>query len=122
MNLKISRSGGIYMCRFGDIFIAKIRCEDYLHWVKQPILVVSDGKFNKKSDVVNVLPIADAAEQDKLLGYANIGEYGIWEKNIAVIEQIKTINQTQLLVKIGSIRGTAYAEVVKQAIKVYLCL
>ena len=97
------------MCRFGDIFIAKIRCEDYLHWVKQPILVVSDGKFNKKSDVVNVLPIVDATGQDKLLGYANIGEYGIWEENIAVIEQIKTINQTQLLVKIGSIRGTAYA-------------
>ena len=110
------------MCRYGDIYMAEIKCEDYLHWVKQPILVISDDKFNKKSDVVNVLPIADATGQDKLLGYAYIGEYGIWEKNIAIIEQVETLNQTQLLVKIGSIRGTAYAELVKQAIKVFLCL
>ena len=44
------------------------------------------------------------------------------EKNIAVIEEIKTLNQTQLLVKVGSIRGTVYAEQVKQKIKSYLGL
>lgn len=110
------------MCRYGDIYMAKIKREGSLRLTKQPVLVISADKANKNSSVVNVVPIVDASEQDKLLGYVSIGDYGMSEKNIAVIEEIKTLNQTQLLVKVGSIRGTVYAEQIRQKIKSYLGL
>ncbi len=110
------------MCRYGDIYIADRNLTDNLHKVKQTVLVVSEDRTNKVSSIVNVVPIVDAAKQDNLQSYVFIGEYGMCEKNIAVIEQITTLDQTQLLVKVGSIRGTVYAEQVKQEIKSYLGL
>lgn len=110
------------MCGFGDIFIADKNMASDFHRVKQTVLVVSDDKANKNSSVVTVVPIVAAAEQDKFMSYVYIGDYGICEKSIAVVEQITTLDQTQLLVKVGSIRGTAYAKQVKQEIKSYLGL
>ena len=110
------------MCRYGDIYIADRNLTDNLHKVKQTVLVVSEDRTNKVSSIVNVVPIVDAAKQDNLQSYVFIGEYGMCEKNIAVIEQITTLDQTQLFVKVGSIRGTVYAEQVKQEIKSYLGL
>lgn len=110
------------MCRYGDIYIADRNLTDNLHKVKQTVLVVSEDRTNKVSSIVNVVPIVDVAKQDNLQSYVFIGEYGMCEKNIAVIEQITTLNQSQLLVKIGTIRGTAYTGQIKQAIKSYLAL
>lgn len=110
------------MCRFGDIYIAEKNLTGNLHKVKQTVLVISANSDNKDSLLVTIVPIIDAAEQDKLMSYVYIGDYGMCEKNIAVIEQITTLDQSQLLVKIGSIRGTVYAEQVKQEIKSYLGL
>lgn len=112
----------IKMCRFGDIYIADRNIAGNLHKLKQTVLVVSDVKTNKISSIVNVVPIVDAAKQDNLQSCVFIGDFGMCEKNIAVIEQITTLNQSQLLVKIGSIRGTAYTGQIKQAIKSYLAL
>ena len=110
------------MCRYGDIYIANKNVTDNSHHEKQTVLVVSADNVNKSSSVVTIVPIVDAAKQDELQSYAFIGEYGVCEKNIAVVEQITTLDQTQLLVKVGSIRGTAYAKQVKQEIKSYLGL
>ena len=110
------------MCTYGDIYIAEKNMTGTLHQVKQTVLVVSDCRESKVSSFVTVVPITDAVEQDKLISYVYIGDYGMCEKNIAVVEQITTLDQTQLLVKIGSIRGTAYAKLVKQEIKSYLGL
>lgn len=110
------------MCRFGDIYIAEKNLTGNLYRIKQTVLVVSDCRESKVSSFVTVVPITDAVEQDKLISYVYIGDYGMCEKNIAVVEQITTLDQTQLLVKIGSIRGTAYAKLVKQEIKSYLGL
>lgn len=110
------------MCGFGDIFIADKNMASDFHRVKQTVLVVSDDKANKNSSVVTVVPIVAAAEQDKLMNYVYIHDYGMSEENIAVVEQITTLDQTQLLVKIGSIRGTAYAGQIKQVLKQYLGL
>lgn len=110
------------MCRFGDIYIANKNITGGLYYEKQTVLVVSEDRTNKVSSIVNVVPIVDVAKQDNLQSYVFIGEYGMCEKNIAVIEQITTLNQSQLLVKIGSIRGTAYTGQIKQAIKSYLAL
>jgi len=110
------------MCRYGDIYIADRNLTDNLHKVKQTVLVVSEDRTNKVSSIVNVVPIVDAAKQDNLQSYVFIGEYGMCEKNIAVIEQITTLDQPQLMVKIGSIRGTVYGKQIKQEIKSYLGL
>lgn len=110
------------MCRYGDIYIANKNVTGNLHREKQTVLVVSDDKANKNSSVVTVVPIVTTAEQDKLMNYVYIHDYGMSEENIAVVEQITTLDQTQLLVKIGSIRGTAYAGQIKQVLKQYLGL
>ena len=68
-------------------------------------LVVPDDRTNKNSSFVTVVPITDAVQQDKLSGYAFIGSYGMSEENIAVIEQITTLNKIQLLVKVGATKA-----------------
>lgn len=110
------------MCRFGDIYMAEIKMTSNLQSLKQPVLVVSDDKANKDSSVVIVVPITDAVKRDKLSGYVSIGSCGMSEENIAVVGQITTLDKSQLLVKVGGIRGTVYAGQVKQAIKKYLGL
>lgn len=110
------------MCKYGDIYIAEKNTTGNLHRLKQTVLVVSDDRTSKQSPYVTVVPITDVAQQDKLMSHVFIGEYGLCEKNIAVVEKITTLDSTQLLIKVGSIRGTVYAEQVKQAIKLYLGL
>lgn len=110
------------MCRYGDIYIANKNVTCNLHREKQTVLVVSVNNANPNSSVVTIVPIIDAAEQDKLMSYVYIGDYGMCEENIAVVEQITTLDKTQLLIKVGGIQGTVYAEQVKQAIKSYLGL
>ena len=73
------------MCRYGDIYIANKNVTGNLHHEKQTVLVVSANNSNKSSSVVTIVPIIDAAEQDKLMSYVYIGDYGMCEKNIAVI-------------------------------------
>lgn len=110
------------MCRFGDIYIAEKNLTGNLYRIKQTVLVVSDYRESKISSFVTVVPIIDAAEQDKFLSYIFIGDYGMSEENIAVIEQITTLNKIQLLVKVGGIQGTVYAGQVKNALKKHLNL
>ena len=93
-----------------------------LYRIKQTVLVVSDCRESKVSSFVTVVPITDAVEQDKLISYVYIGDYGMCEKNIAIIERITTLDKSQLLVKAGGIQGTVYAGQVKQKIKSYLGL
>ena len=110
------------MCKYGDIYIADKNTTCDLHREKQTVLVVSNDKVNKSSPFITVLPIADAEKQNKLRNCIFIGSYGMSEKNIAVVGQMTTLNKDQLLVKVGSIQGTVYAEQVSQAIKSYLGL
>lgn len=110
------------MCTYGDIYIAEKNMTGTLHQVKQTVLVVSDDRTNKNSSFVTVVPITDAVQQDKLSGYVFIGSYGMSEENIAVIEQITTLNKIQLLVKVGGIQGTVYAGQVKNALRKHLNL
>lgn len=110
------------MCRFGDIYIAEKNLTGNLYRIKQTVLVVSDCRESKVSSFVTVVPITDAVEQDKLSGYAFIGSYGMSEENIAVIEQITTLNKIQLLVKVGGIQGTVYAGQIKNALRKHLNL
>ncbi len=110
------------MCRCGDIYIANRNITGDLHRLKQTVLVVSDDKTNKQLPYVTIVPIIDATRQDELLSYVFLDDYGMSEENIAVVEQITTLDKTQLLVKVGGIQGTVYARQVKQAIKKYLGL
>lgn len=105
------------MCMCGDIYIANRNMTGNLHRLKQTVLVVSDDRSNKQSPYVTVIPITDAALQDNLSSYVFIGSYGMSEENIAVVEQITTLEKSQLLVKVGGIQGTVYAGQVKQALK-----
>ncbi|MFG6393268.1 MAG: type II toxin-antitoxin system PemK/MazF family toxin [Lachnospiraceae bacterium] len=110
------------MCRYGDIYIADRNLTDNLHKLKQTVLVVSEDRTNKVSSIVNVVPIVDAAEQDELQTYVFIGNYGMAEENIAVVEQITTLDKSQILVKVGGIQGTVYAGQVKNALRKHLNL
>ncbi len=105
------------MCRFGDIYIAEKNLTGNLHRIKQTVLVASDDKANKNSSIVTVIPIIGAAERNELQSYVLIGDYGMAEENIAIIEQVTTLEKSQLLVKVGGIQGTVYAGQVKQALK-----
>ncbi len=112
----------IKMCRCGDIYIAERNITGKFHRIKQTVLVVSDDRVNKDSPFVTIVPITDAAQQDKLSNFVFIGSYGMAEENIAVIEHITTLDKNQFLVKVGGIQGTVYVGQIKQALKKHLGL
>lgn len=85
--------------------------------------LVSDDISNKISLEVNAVPIIGDIKQIMFKNYAvDIGDYGVHGKNIVTPERMVLIDKTQVMEKVGSIRGTIYMEKITQAIKSYLVL
>lgn len=87
----------------------------------QPVVIISDDISNRISMEVNAIPIIGNIKQIMFKNYAVvIGNYGVHGKNIVATERMVLIDETQVMEKVGSIRGTIYMDQITQAIKSYL--
>lgn len=113
------------MCRNGDIFMAKL--EEGVNGGSiqtgfRPVLIVSNDKANQFSPVINIIPITSKLGKHKLPTHVLIKGCGLLQISIALVEQITSINKSQLSRYMGTIKKTEYEMKVKQAIGIQLNL
>lgn len=112
------------VCRNFDIFMARLS-EDTdggsLQAGFRPVLIVSNDKANQYSPVINIIPIT-SKKKKKLPTHVLLKGCGVVRQSIILAEQITSINKSQLIRYMGSIKKTEYEERVKQAIEIQLNL
>lgn len=119
-----TKGDGIMVCRNCDIFMARLS-EDAdggsLQAGVRPVLIVSNDKANQYSGVVTILPITSKRKR-ALPTHVLLKGCGVVRQSIILAEQITSINKSQLIRYMGSIKKTEYEERVKQAIEIQLNL
>lgn len=113
-----------YLCRNGDIFMARLpeETEGSIQAGERPVLIVSNDLANRYSPVINILPLTTSQTKADLPVHVAIEDCGLLGKSIVLAEQITSINKWSLLEKMGSIRQTRYEWGVREAIEIQLNL
>lgn len=83
----------------GDIYYAKLLGFGNQQTGIRPVLIYSNNTNNVFSPTVNVMPIT--AELKELCVHVNIKGCGLKSESMILVEQITTINKTQIKNKIG---------------------
>lgn len=111
-------------CKKGDIFWAELEGEagSSMQAGRRPVLIISNNKSNQFSKIINIIPITSKMSKAKLPTHVLIEECGLSKPNIALAEQITSINKDRLEKKIGSIQRTVYVGLVRKAIQIQLNL
>lgn len=88
----------------GEIWIADLGTkEGNIQGGKRPVIVLQNDVGNKYSPTTIVLPLTTQLK-NSLPVHANLGtKYGLKKVSTSLAEQITTINQSQLLIKIGKL-------------------
>lgn len=108
----------------GDIFMAQL--EEHLDSSVQsgfrPVLICSNNKANFFSSVITAIPITSKKKRN-LPTHVCLEGCGLSKKfNIALCEQILSLDKLKLIKRIGTIRNTIYEEQIKKAIEIQLDL
>ncbi|HBI61371.1 MAG TPA: growth inhibitor PemK [Lachnospiraceae bacterium] len=114
----------VIMCRYGDIYMAKLDedMEGCLQSGMRPVLVVSNNRANKFSPVISIIPMSSKIKKKNLPTHVLIQNCGLWKPSMVLAEQITALNQSRLQRKIGSIEKTVYEDKDKRALAVQLNL
>ena len=87
--------------RRGDIFLAELSGKGSQQTGVRPVIVYSNNTNNMFSPTLNVIPLS--AELKSLCVHVLIEGCGLREPSMALLEQITTINKTQVRQKIGKL-------------------
>ena len=112
------------MCKIGDIYMASLGIDEEgcLQSGTRPVIVVSNDKANDFSPVINIIPITSRLSKKRLPTHVYLTRCGLDRPSIALAEQIRSINKSKLIHKIGSIKNTTYEEQIKNAILIQLSI
>lgn len=100
-----------------EIYFAELNGEGSQQKGKRPVIIYSNDRNNIESPTVNVIPMTTKTKD--LCVHVTIAGCGLREKSIAIIEQITTINKTQLLYKIGTLTDR-YVALIDDAVDLQL--
>ena len=96
-NERIIRRGEIYYYNFGEN-PGSIQCG------LRPVLVLQADNFNRHSPTVIVAAITSVNKKRYLPSHIDLGEnFGLTKPSMVLLEQIRTINQSELLDYIGAV-------------------
>ena len=85
----------IYLCDFGEN-AGSIQCG------RRPVLVLQDDHFNENSPTTIVAALTTATKKKYLPSHIIVGErFGLKKPSMILLEQIRTVNQSELLDFIG---------------------
>lgn len=87
--------------RRGDIFCAELIGKGSQQTGLRPVIVYSNNTNNMFSPTLNVIPLS--AELKDLCVHVLIEGCGLKEPSMALLEQLTTINKTQIKYKIGKL-------------------
>lgn len=86
----------------GDIYWAQLNAHGSVQGGIRPVIVISNNKGNMYSPTVIVVPLTSNLNKTKLPTHVFVSvKTGIPKDSLALMEQIITINKTQLGEKIG---------------------
>lgn len=89
----------------GDIFCANLlNGQGSQHKGVKYVIVFSNNANNIHAPTINVIPLT--SQLKKLCVHVEIEGCGLTKKSMALVEQITTINKTQLLYKVGRLSNT----------------
>ena len=97
----------------GEIYCAELLGIGNQQTGVRPVIIYSNNKNNEYSPTVNIIPLS--TDLRKLCVHVLIEGYGLKEPSMALLEQITTINKTQLRGKIGTISDEDMARVDRAA-------
>lgn len=88
----------------GEIWIADLGSKDgNVQGGKRPVIVLQNNVGNKYSPTTIVVPLTSQLKND-LPVHADLGtQYGLKKVSTSLMEQITTINQSQLIARIGQL-------------------
>lgn len=102
----------------GEIWIADLGEKDgNIQGGKRPVIVLQNDIGNKYSPTTIVVPLTSQLKNN-LPVHVDLGtEYGLKKISTSLAEQITTINQSQLLIKIGKLDGNGIETIKKSIIE-----
>ena len=87
----------IYLCNFGEV-------EGSIQSGLRPVLVIQDDRLNQNSPTTIVATITTATKKLYLPSHVFLGEdYGLEKPSMVMMEQIRVVNQVDLLQYIGHV-------------------
>ena len=98
MITKSVKRGDIVLVNFGDN-------EGSIQNVFRPAVVLQRNRYNNSSTTTIVAPITSADKRTDTVTHVVIGKrYGLLERSIILLEQIRTINQSDIDKRVGHIK------------------
>lgn len=92
---------------FGDIFYAILQGDLHVQGGNRPVLIVQNNVGNKFSPTVEILPLSSNIQKAKNMPthvlVSASSENGLNRDSVVFGEQVRTINKSQLIDKIGSL-------------------
>ena len=105
------KRGEIYMCDFGNN-------QGSLQNGLRPVIVMQEDNFNKNSPTVIVAPITTVIKKGYLPSHVYLGKkYGLSRNSMVLLEQIRTVNKTELLQYIGVVTSSAVMNSLWRSVK-----
>lgn len=90
---------------FGDVFYVKLKQNGHIQGGDRPAIIIQNNIGNKYSPTVNIIPLSTKIEKAKHLPmHVNVYKAdacGLDEDSVALVEQIQTINKSQLINKVA---------------------
>lgn len=84
----------------------------------RPALVIQDDRFNENSPTTIVAAITSVIKKEKLPSHIYLGkDFGLWKPSMVMLEQVKTVNQSELGEYIGEITDPRLARIIGNSIK-----
>lgn len=88
---------------------------------KRPVLVVSNDKNNTYSSTITIVPLTSKINKNKIPTHVSVKEPYLSDVSIALVEQVRTIDEVRLIEKMGVADPKIMIEI-DEAIKVQTAL
>lgn len=91
--------------RYMDIWMADLPMVSGSHVQggRRPVLIVSNNVVNASSGVISMIPLTSKLKRLSYPTHVELSDYGLRQPSMAMCEQVKTIDKSSLLFKIGHV-------------------
>ena len=84
----------------------------------RPALIIQDNRFNENSPTTIVAAITSVIKKERLPSHIFLGqEFGLSKPSMVMLEQLRTVNQNELLEYVGAISDPYLTKILARGIK-----
>lgn len=110
--------------RYLDIWLADLplRSDTHIQGGARPVVVVSNDETNCNSSVISVIPLTTNLKRQWMEAHVRLEGGGLRYPSLALIDQITTIDRSQLIHRIGHMDRPEEVAAIKVALLAYMNL